>query len=101
MSQPHSLMEKIPEKKIKYSKSYDNLNDALAIETETEYNEFGEPIGMKKEMSIQCSPEQMQKDIEESLLGSPGLRSRFGNSPGHSDGGDDIMYDSKGLPVSK
>jgi len=59
MSQPHSLMEKIPEKKIKYSKSYDNLNDALAIETETEYNEFGEPIGMKKEMSIQCSPEQM------------------------------------------
>jgi len=44
--QPHSLLEKIPEKKIKYSKSYDNLHDAWAVETETEYNEFGEPVGM-------------------------------------------------------
>jgi len=45
-SQPHSMLEKIPEKKIKYSKSYDNLHDAWAVETETEYNEFGEPVGM-------------------------------------------------------
>jgi hypothetical protein len=55
VDQPHSLQEKMPEKKLKFSKSYDNLNDGLQIETETEYNEFGEPVGMQKDFNVQCN----------------------------------------------
>lgn len=68
------MQQNIPVQRMKFSKSYDNLNDLIPVGTETQYNEFGEPIGLKKDFNVQCDPATIAYDIEESLKAdSPGI----------------------------